>query len=198
MWRQIDLLKEQLKQSVSERRYLHSLEVAEYSVILAKRFGADPVKAEAIGILHDYCKDWDPQLLEKYIRESEELPTEILEYGKAIWHGPVASLVIQQEFGITDPEFINAVRFHSNGRAGMGLQEKIICVSDYIEPTRDFAGIEEIRVLAENNLDQAAVAVFDGAIKYLIKKKMRIYPLTLEARNYLLKEIEGNKREEAE
>ncbi len=191
MWRQISLLKEQLKREVSESRYLHSLEVAKYSVLLAKRFNADPIKAEAIGILHDYCKDWEPYQLKNYIKEHEELTTELLDYSEELWHGPVASLVISKEFGITDLEFIQAVRYHSTGRAGMGLQEKIICVSDYIEPTRDFAGVEKIRLLAEYDLNLATVAVFDGVIKFLLERNARIYPLTFEARNWILKEIEA-------
>lgn len=190
MWLQINLLKEQLRREVSASRYHHSLEVAQCSVLLAKRFGADPAKAEAIGILHDYCKDWELQLLAKYIKENEEIPTDLLEYSKELWHGPVASIVIQEEFGITDPEFVNAVRYHSTGRTGMSIQEKIICVSDYIEPTRNFVGVEQIRLLAERDLNLATIAVFDGAIKFLLKKNARIYPLTLKARNYLLKEIE--------
>ncbi len=191
MWQQISFLKAQLKREVSESRYRHSLEVAKCSVMLAKRFDVDPLKAEAIAILHDYCKDWETHLLAQYVRENAELSNELLDFGKVLWHGPVASLVIQDEFGISDPEFIAAVRYHSTGRAGMGLQEKIICVADYIEPTRNFAGVEQIRFLAEKDLNLATLAVFDSTIEFLLKKKARIYPLTLESRNFILKEIEA-------
>jgi predicted HD superfamily hydrolase involved in NAD metabolism len=190
MWRQIDFLKEKLLTRVSEKRYLHSLEVANYAVELAKRFNADPVKAEAIGILHDYCKDWESAALAEFIKTHSELPNDLLEHNEELWHGPVASIVIQEELEITDPEIISAVRYHTTGRVQMSDQEKIICLADYIEPNRNFDGVEQIRLLAEHDLNLATLAVFDGAINFLLRKKSRIYPLTLEARNYLLSEIE--------
>lgn len=190
MWRQIDFLKEKLLTQVSEKRYQHSLAVAEYATQLAGRFDADPLKAEAIGILHDYCKDWESDELADFIKNHPELPNDLLDHNEELWHGPVASIVIQTELGITDPEIVNSVRYHTTGRVAMSDQEKIICLADYIEPARNFEGVEQIRVLAERDLNLATLAVFDGAISFLVKRKSRIYPLTLEARNYLLAEIE--------
>lgn len=185
----IDFYKDKLKKQVSNSRYLHSLEVANIAKILAIRFGADSEKAEIVGILHDYSKDFAKEELARIIKSSDELPKDLLEYNNELWHGPVASLIIKDEFNITDDEIINSIRHHTSGRRNMSLIEKIICLADYIEPNRQFEGVDKIRILAEKDLDKALLATLDGTIRFLIEKKMKIYYLTLEARNCLIDEI---------
>ncbi len=186
---EIDFLKNQLKKEVKHNRFLHSLGVADFAKDLAIRFGADPVKAEIAGILHDYCKDWDNNELAEFIKNNDDLPSDLLEYSAELWHGPVASIVIQDELNITDEEIINSIRYHTTGRINMSVLEKIICLSDYIEPNRQFEGVNGIRILAEKDLNKAMLATYDGAISFLLKKKMKIYYLTIEARNYLIDDI---------
>ena len=62
-----------------------------------------------------------------------------------LWHGPVGAIIARDEFDITDEDTLNAIRFHTTGRAGMSLLEKLIYVSDMIEPGRDFPGVEHIK-----------------------------------------------------
>ena len=71
----------------------------------------------------------------------------------------------------------------------MTLLDKIVCLADYMEPGRDFPGVERIRELAEKDLERALLAGFDSTISYLLQKEKRIYPLTLEARNDLILQI---------
>lgn len=185
----IDFYKNELKKQVSNSRYLHSLEVANIARSLALRFGADAEKAEIAGLLHDYSKDLNKKELARIIQLSDELPKELLSYSDELWHGPVASLIIKDEFNITDEEIINSIRHHTSGRRNMSLIEKIICLADYIEPNRQFEGVDKIRILAEKDLDMALLATLDGTIRFLLEKKMKIYYLTLEARNCLIDEI---------
>ncbi len=196
MMMEIDFFKSELKKQVNHNRFLHSLDVADIARTLAIRFGADPKKAEIAGILHDYCKDWDKNKLALFIKEKNDLPNGLLEYNEELWHGPVASIIIRDEFNIYDEEIINSIRFHTSGRKNMSLIEKIICLADYIEPNRQFEGVDKIRILAEKDLDKAMLATFDGTIMFLLEKKMKIYYLTLEARNYLIDDIENMQKEE--
>lgn len=185
----IDFYKNELKKQVNDKRFFHSLEVANIARELAIRFGADPEKSEIVGILHDYSKDLDKKELARIIQSSNKLPKDLLAYNDELWHGPVASLIIEDEFNITDEEIINSIRYHTSGRRNMSLIEKIICLADYIEPNRQFEGVDKIRILAEKDLDMALLATLDGTIRFLLEKKMKIYNLTLEARNCLIDEI---------
>ncbi|MCF6092904.1 bis(5'-nucleosyl)-tetraphosphatase (symmetrical) YqeK [Microaerobacter geothermalis] len=178
-----------VREQMTEHRYQHTLGVVETAKILAKRFGADPKKAELAAILHDYAKYWTDEQLIRVIVE-RGLPQELLNYNKQLWHGPVAAEVVQELFHIKDEEVITAVRYHTSGRANMSLLEKIIWLADYIEPGRHFPGVEEVREIAGQDLNQALLKALDQTIVFLIKQGQKVYPLTLLARNHLLDEKE--------
>jgi predicted HD superfamily hydrolase involved in NAD metabolism len=176
---------EKVKAEMPERRWLHTQGVMETAVILANRFGEDPVRAELAAILHDVAKYWKVDRMEQVIRD-QALPPILLQYDKELWHAPVGAWVAEHEYGVTDTEVLDAIRYHTSGRRGMSKLEKIVCLADYMEPGRDFPGVSSIRELSEQDLNQALVAGFNSTISFLLEKGKRIFPLTIEARNGLL------------
>ncbi|HEY4390593.1 MAG TPA: bis(5'-nucleosyl)-tetraphosphatase (symmetrical) YqeK [Paenibacillus sp.] len=170
------------------RRWTHVEGVMATSVSLAERYGADPVKADLAALLHDLAKFWPIERQEAVMLE-HELNPELLEYDKQLLHSEVAAFVAEHEYGIDDPEVLDAIRYHTSGRVGMTLLDKIVCLADYMEPGRNFPGVERIRELAEHNLEQALVAGFDSTISFLIEKKKIIFPLTVLARNDLVRQL---------
>ncbi|MBM7565590.1 bis(5'-nucleosyl)-tetraphosphatase (symmetrical) YqeK [Paenibacillus sacheonensis] len=174
-----------VKAEMPERRWTHTLGVMETSILLAERFGGDPVRAERAAILHDVAKYWPTSRMEMIIRE-QRLPEELLRFDKELWHAPVGAFVAERDYGVTDAEILDAIRYHTSGREGMTLMDKIVCLADYMEPGRDFPGVTHIRELAEHNLEQALVAGFDSTISYLLQQGKRIFPLTIAARNDLI------------
>ncbi|WMT42301.1 bis(5'-nucleosyl)-tetraphosphatase (symmetrical) YqeK [Paenibacillus sp. D2_2] len=170
------------------RRWTHVEGVMATSVCLAERYGADPVKADLAALLHDLAKFWPIERQEAVMRE-HELNPELLEYDKQLLHSEVAAFVAEHEYGIDDPEVLDAIRYHTSGRVGMTLLDKIVCLADYMEPGRNFPGVERIRELAEHNLEQALVAGFDSTISFLIEKQKIIFPLTVLARNDLVRQL---------
>ncbi|WP_138752028.1 bis(5'-nucleosyl)-tetraphosphatase (symmetrical) YqeK [Paenibacillus sinopodophylli] len=176
---------EKVKAEMPERRWLHTQGVMETAIILAKRFGEDPSRAELAAILHDVAKYWPTERMQQVIRE-QGLPSELLVYDKELWHAPVGAWVAEHEFGVADAEVLDAIRYHTSGRRNMTNLEKIVCLADYMEPGRDFPGVNDIRELSEQFLDEALLAGFNSTISFLIQKGKRIFPLTIEARNGLL------------
>lgn len=185
-------LREQVKHAMPEKRWAHTLGVMESAVELAGRYGYDPDKAELAALLHDYCKYW-PVEKQRDALVAHKAQGDLLDHDKALWHGPAAAAVIPGELGVTDVEVLDAVRWHTSGRVGMTLLDKIVCLADYIEPGRDFPGVHRIRKLAEHSLEEALVAGFDSTISFLLEKGSKIYPLTVLSRNALLDEIQINK-----
>lgn len=174
-----------VRAQMHEKRYQHTLGVAQSARELAERYGADPDKAELAGLLHDYCKCWPVEkMFEILVRH--DMPTELLEGEKELWHAFAGAIVIQYDLGVTDPDILQAVRYHTTGRAGMSLLEKVVCVADYIEPNRSFPGVEKIRTLADKDLDAALALALGGTIQFLIEKQKTVYPLTLTAYNDLV------------
>ncbi|MDR7318543.1 bis(5'-nucleosyl)-tetraphosphatase (symmetrical) YqeK [Brevibacillus nitrificans] len=192
-WSNREELLAQVRAQMHDKRYAHTLGVAESARQLAIRHGADPDKAQLAGYLHDYCKCWPvDKMFEILVRH--DMPTELLEGEKELWHAFVGAIVIQSDLGITDPEILQAVRYHTTGRVGMTLLEKVVCVADYIEPNRNFPGVDEIRALAQEDLDAALALALGGTMQFLIEKKKMVFPLTLLAYNDLISLKRENRR----
>ncbi|MET3543577.1 putative HD superfamily hydrolase involved in NAD metabolism [Paenibacillus favisporus] len=172
-------------------RWKHTEGVMQSAVMLAERYGADPVKAETAAILHDVAKYWPVKQLEAIIKEND-LSKDLLFYDKPLWHAEVGAFVAERDYGITDPEILDAIRYHTSGRIGMTLLDKVVCLADYIEPGRDFPGVNNIRELANHSLEEGLIAGLDSTISLLISRRQIIYPLTVFARNDLIKQLEAN------
>ncbi|QSF46348.1 bis(5'-nucleosyl)-tetraphosphatase (symmetrical) YqeK [Paenibacillus tianjinensis] len=184
-----EALIEAVSAQMPDKRWQHTLGVMETSVKLAKQYGADPVQAETAAILHDVAKYWPVERMKEII-EQNGLSADLLQYDKQLWHAEVGAFVAQQEYGITDPEILGAIRYHTSGREGMSLLEKVVCLADYIEPGRDFPGVDEIRRLSKVSLEEALVAGFDSTISLLLQKRRIVFPLTMLARNDLVRILE--------
>ncbi|GGG86561.1 bis(5'-nucleosyl)-tetraphosphatase (symmetrical) YqeK [Paenibacillus radicis (ex Gao et al. 2016)] len=176
-----------VKSQMPERRWLHTEGVMKTAVLLAERYGEDPHKAELAAILHDVAKYWQIAKMEQIIRE-QKLNGTLLLYDKELWHSEVGAWVAEQEYGVTDIQVLDAIRYHTSGRIGMTKLDKIVCLADYIEPGRDFPGVESIRELSGQSLEQALIAGFDSTISFLVAKGKRIFPLTVDARNDLIEQ----------
>lgn len=184
-----EALIEAVSAQMPDKRWKHTLGVMETSVKLAKQYGADPVRAETAAILHDVAKYWPVERM-KDIIEQNGLSAELLQYDKQLWHAEVGAFVAEQEYEITDPEILGAIRYHTSGREGMSLLEKVVCLADYIEPGRDFPGVDEIRSLATASLEEGLIAGFDSTISLLLQKRRIVFPLTVLARNDLVRTLE--------
>lgn len=178
-----------VSEQMPERRWQHTLGVMETSVRLAHRFGADPVKADLAAILHDMCKYWPVERQAEAIRESG-VGLEVLDYDKQLWHAQAGAYRAERDFAIQDVEILDAIRYHTSGREHMTLLDKVVCLADYIEPGRDFPGVDRLRELAEHSLEEALLAAFDGTISMLIERRQIIFPLTLLTRNALILEMD--------
>ncbi|GGA20139.1 bis(5'-nucleosyl)-tetraphosphatase (symmetrical) YqeK [Paenibacillus physcomitrellae] len=195
--------REELIKAVSgqmpEKRWRHTEGVMASAVELAERFGADPVKADLAALLHDVAKYWPIEQQAAVIRDNADkgLNQELLEHDKQLLHSEVGAFVAERDYGVTDREVLDAIRYHTSGRIGMTKLDKIICLADYIEPGRDFPGVDTIRDLAKNSLEEALVSGFDSTISFLLQQRKIIFPMTMFARNDLIKQLNEAKRAQA-
>lgn len=180
-----DNLLEQIKKRMPLKRFEHTKGVALTAIHLAKKYGVDPEKAEVAGILHDIVKFADKEWLRQMII-SEHLDSMLLTFHHELWHGPVGSIVAKNEFQIENDDILQAICFHTTGRAGMSKLEKIIYISDMIEPSRNFPGLEELREKAELDLEEAMISCVTHSIKFLIEKKQPVFPDSFHCYNDLM------------
>ncbi|MCM3091388.1 MULTISPECIES: bis(5'-nucleosyl)-tetraphosphatase (symmetrical) YqeK [unclassified Cytobacillus] len=174
-----------VKEQLTEHRYLHTVGVMETAIKLAEKHGADSKKAELAAIFHDYAK-FRPKEEMRGIIIKEGMPAELLDYNNELWHAPVGAFLAEREAGIRDKEVLDAIRYHTSGRPGMSLLEKIIYLADYIEPGRHFPGVDEVRDLAKTNLDKALIKSVQNTIMFLMKKGQPVFPASFQTYNDLV------------
>lgn len=179
-----------VKPQLTEHRYLHTIGVMETAMKLAERYGADRKKAELAAIFHDYAK-FRPKDEMKQIIVEQRMPPILLEYNSELWHAPVGAFLAEKEAGITDPEVLDAIRYHTSGRIGMTQLDKIIYLADYIEPGRHFHGVDQVRAIAEEDLDNALIESMKNTIQFLMKKNQPVFPETFNAYNSIVKNSGG-------
>lgn len=150
-----------IQKRLKPSRLSHTYGVKKEAEQLAARFGGDACKAGTCALFHDA------------FREMGNLA-----------HGPLAAEYMKEEFGITDEDMLNAVRFHTTGRRGMSLLEKIVFVADAIEENRSYPGVEELRAAAKRNLDEACLMSLNRTIEYVKQRGEELDSLTQEAEEY--------------
>jgi len=174
---------------VLQKRVNHIRGTEEEAVRLAQRWGADENLARRAGILHDCTKYLDlPQqlaLCEKYGVELDELERSTLK----LLHSKTGACIAKYIFGEPD-EVYWAIYYHTTGKADMTMLEKILYLADYIEPNRDFDGLEEMRRLAYEDIDAALVLGMNMTIQDMESRNYQVHCNTLQARDWLLRERE--------
>lgn len=179
-----DEKKKFLKEHLSQKRYTHSLNVAEECRKLAEKYGEDPEKAYFAGLLHDVCKELPSEQQKELVLKSgfsvcrEELETH------SLWHAIAGAYFIKTTFGIEDIDIINAVRFHTVGRAGMTRLEEIVYLGDLISADREYKDVDRMRKLAYSGINEAMLEAFAYSVKSVVKKNGLLPLCTAEGYNF--------------
>ena len=171
---------------IRAKRIAHVQGVEEEAVRLAWRWGADPEKARRAGILHDCTKylelDEQLRLCRKYGVALDELERQ----SAKLLHSKTGAWIARDVYG-ADEDIFQAIYWHTTGKADMSVLEKVIYLADYIEPHRDFPGVEKLRTLAYQDLDQAMLMGVEMSISDLNARGVPIHSNTQEARDWLLR-----------
>ena len=174
-----------LEQELSYKRFIHTLSVAGTASSLAMCYGADLEKAETAGLLHDCAKCMDVRKMQKVCEKAGLTVSSFEADSGSLLHSKAGSVLAAEKYGITDPDMINAIRYHTTGRPGMSLLEKIIFVADYIEPGRFTAkNLPLIRRLAFSNIDEALMKILYDTLVYLNSTGLVVDPMTQKTYDY--------------
>jgi predicted HD superfamily hydrolase involved in NAD metabolism len=167
---------------LSPRRCEHSHRVAAEAVVLARRYGAPPDKAEIAGLLHDYCRELsNDETLEAAARYGIPVGPVEARRPRNILHGPVAAAMLAEQ-GV-DPAVASAIALHTIGSAGMSTLEKCLYLADYCEPARAFPGVDEVRALAAESLDAAVGAAARRGLLDIVTRGRGVVPGALALYN---------------
>ena len=182
----IEEIKLYLKANLMEKRYTHTLGVADTAKKLAKLNGISEEKAEIAGLAHDVAKNLSKARMREIIGNNNIILSEVEQNNSDLWHSIIAHIEAKDKFGIEDEEILDSLRWHTTGKEDMSVLAKIIYIADMIEPSRKFEGIEDIRKVTFEDLDKGIYYGLTHSIKFLLTKNLLIDENTIKARNYFL------------
>ncbi|MCI7809620.1 nicotinate (nicotinamide) nucleotide adenylyltransferase [bacterium] len=185
-WKNLPM--EELEQVVvsllNPNRVAHVLGCRDTAVELAKRWGADVTDAARAGILHDITKALDGPLQLTLCEAYGKILSDFSRKYPKTLHALTGSLVAERIFGENEA-VVSAICYHTTGKAGMNLLETIVYVADYMEPNRDFPGVEKLRALAFTDLPSALKLGLEMTMEHLKKQGSEVSPESREALAYL-------------
>jgi len=183
---------DRLRAELSPARFQHTLGVEETAIRLAARFGADAQKAAEAALFHDCakCSYSHEQMIEIckrggiHLEDNEKQIAQIL-------HAPAGAVLAKELYGVTDPEVLDAIRWHTTGRKGLTTLEKIVFLADAIEPYRKpYPGLETIRELAKTDLDAAICQSAKDTQAYVAERSLPLNPCTAQ----MLEELDNKRK----
>ncbi|MBR3961728.1 MAG: bis(5'-nucleosyl)-tetraphosphatase (symmetrical) YqeK [Clostridia bacterium] len=180
--------KDILKERLNEKRYFHSLCVADEAKRLAILYGADAEKAFFAGLLHDITKNAPENEQLQMFEVFGIIADSITQKSHKLWHAVTGAAYIKNILGITDEEVLSAVRYHTTAKRGMSLLEKILYLADFTSADRDYEDVDVMRKKVDISLDDAMQYALCYTIKELADKQVAIHPDTFEAYNEIMEE----------
>ncbi len=183
-------IKEELKKILSQKRYDHTIGVAEVAKKLAKIYKEDEKRVEKAALLHDCAKNLKLEDMKRLIHREEEISEEMKELPE-ILHGFAGAIYARNMFRVEDEQILKAIKYHTIGRRNMSMLEKIIYIADVIEPSRKCKNVDKVRKLAYENINKAILQEVENKISYLLSTERVIHTNTIEMRNYILMKEKG-------
>lgn len=180
-----------LAERLSPKRYRHVLGVVETAEELAKIYEVDIKKARLAALLHDCAKEEKLDAMQAIVKVAGLILDQDMLTSGALLHGEAGSVLAKTRYGVDDSAICEAIRVHTVGKPHMSDLDKVIFLADYIEPNRDFPGVEILRQKARKDLNQGVLAGYDMTIRHLLDKGLCIYEPTIVGRNALLKEMKS-------
>ena len=174
-------------------RFRHCRDVSQTAVRLAERWDADIEKARLAGILHDCARNLKGEELLKTSRQFGMIPSPLELLQPALIHAPLGAIIAERRFGISEPQVLQAIRRHTTGAPQMTLLDKVIYLSDCIEPGRNCSGVRKIRDMAVEDLDAAVLLAYEHSILFVVANGGLLHPNTVEGRNSLLMELKASR-----
>lgn len=178
-----------LKTRLTPQRLYHSICVAEQAKHLAEIFGGDTEKAYTAGLVHDIMRYEPPEKMIELIIGDGQVLTESEKKITVTLHAVAGEVYLRKNLKVTDGEILSSVRYHTTGKEDMTLLEKIICAADLTSADREYPDVDEVRALAEKDLDRTVLRGLSFTIEDNARKCRPIHIDTVKAFNYLAERI---------
>ncbi len=174
-----------MRDRLSNGTYEHSISVAQFMCSLAEKIGVSPDDAVAAGLLHDICKAANHDEIIRIAEEYEIDINPVQRVAPGILHGAVGAEICRRELGVENEDVLDAIRWHTTGKANWSKLGALLYLADFAEPLRTHPEAEEARrILDEKGFDKAVRYVVEKKFKY-ISRLDNIHPATESFRHWV-------------
>ncbi len=178
----LESMSRKLSKYMDQNRWYHTQGVRFMSAALAMAHGADLKKAELAGLLHDCAKCISDSKKIKICDKNGIAITKVERENPFLLHAKVGVYIAREKYGVTEPDVLDAIRYHTTGKPGMTPLEQIVFIADYIEPRRNKSRhLPEIRKMAFRDLNECCYLILKDMLLYLNSKSGQIDSNTQEA-----------------
>lgn len=193
-----DEIKDILEIRLSKKRFQHSMNVAEEAKKLALHYDyPDPEKAYLAGLMHDICKEIPKDEQLEMVKKSSMKVTEVELETPPLYHAIAGAWYAEHVLNVHDDDLLNAVRYHTVGRAGMSRLEEIIYLADLISADRTYKDVHKMRKTAYQSLEKAMLEALKFSVTDVVAKGSMLPCHTIEAYNsYALEKKKEKERNE--
>lgn len=181
----ISELEQVVKNTLSEKRYYHSICVMKKCVEFAEIYGVDKELAKIIGLAHDIAKEMTDEEKLKYAKENKLPVNDVEQKHVGLLHAKIGADIAKKQFGFTE-EMCKAIRLHTTGGQDMDLFDKILFVADATGEDRKWKDVPFVNDMAKTNIDEAVLYLLDMEIKDRVDNKKLIHIDSVLARNSLI------------
>ncbi len=180
-----------LKEILSEDRYLHSVSTMKKARELAKKYEQDEQIVMLTALAHDIAKEMTNEQYFEYAKNNNMQLDEIDKIATRILHGKIGADIVGKKYGFTK-EMQDAIFYHTTGRKNMTMLDKIVFLADKSEDRREGEDAEKLRnIIEEEGLDKAILWDIDYyTIPRMIAKQKMIHPYSIYARNDIIRKLD--------
>lgn len=176
----------EIKNTLSEKRFRHSEGVVKRAIEYAKIYNVDEETVKLVAIAHDVAKEFTEEENKQYIEKYNIQLDEIEQSNKNLLHSKIGAYICKDKYGFTD-DMANAVNYHTTGRDNMTILEKIIYLADATEESRNYMDIDYYVDTVKDNIDKAMCEVAKWVINVLLERNTAIHLNTVKCYNYYMK-----------
>ena len=174
-----------VKNTLSEKRYIHCIGVMEQAAYLAKKYGYDIDIARVVGIAHDIAKEIPEEEKLKYVEQNNIEIDKIESVNIGLLHAKIGADICKKKYNFTE-EMQNAIKYHTTGNENMNILAKIIFVADKTEKNRKYEDLKTVRDLADEDLDKCILYILDYMLVDNVNRKKLIHLNSSKIRNKIM------------
>ena len=174
-----------VRQTLSPKRFQHTMNVKNLAVRMAQHYGVDTEKAALAAILHDSAKELPRTELLQIMQDNAIIKKGTQNRPEPVWHGICAAILAKTQWNVQDEEILSAIACHTTGKENMSKLDKILFLADMTSAERDYPGVEELRSLEMRNLDKAMIQALKMTISFVEQKNAIADPESAKALDWL-------------